>query len=610
MAVPGTDYWAKRAAARMDRYLWRGNEALEIISKAHQRAQADIQAAIDRIYARMGKNYDLTKDEITQLLAQPAGREEYLHLLEELKTIKNPAARQAMEARASSGAYAYRVSRLDALKEHVRAQSARLADVELAAVTDHLRGTISDAYNRSMYDLQRGTGLGFSFAQMGTRAVSEILHNPWSGRSFSARIWQSQDALAQHLNEQLTAGFMSGKSNAQLSRDLADTLGSSYRNAERLVRTETCYMANAAEMESYKEAGIEKYEFMATLDMRTSAVCQDLDGQVFAVKDAVPGKNMPPMHPHCRSTTVAHFDDVAIEGLQRRARDPITGEDVFVPRDMTYSQWQKLQEEKYGPEKMALVRKMQTNLPKDKKQYELYLSTLGKKQVPTSFADFQKMKYTDDKAYQHIKLSYRQELQGRWERGQVEKSKARQEFKPFERGADIPSWMLEQSKGWSDAQKESFTYYSSHEYSSINTSLRRDLDSSPTIKRHIQNIAEGIDVSPVRSNAVVWRGTYFSNLVQGQELKALPLDEWPGTVIHDKAFSSTSVFSKDAFTSELTLEILVPSGSRGAYIADISEFPNEHEMLLQKGQRMVIIEAEMRGGKYHVKARLEGGREQ
>ena len=387
----------------MDRYLWRGNETLDIISKAHQKAQEDIQAAVDRIYAKMGKSYGLSKDEITKLLNEPAGRDEYERLLQEISTIMNATARKALEARASSGAYAYRVSRLDALKDHVRAQTARLADVELSSVTSHLRGIITDAYNRSMFDLQRGTGYGFSFAQMDTRTVNEILHNPWSGSNFSQRIWKAQDMLAKQLNEKLTAGFMSGRSNTQLSRELSDTMGVSFRNAERLVRTETNYMANAAEMRSYIEASIDKYEFMSTLDKRTSEVCQDLDGQVFLVKDAMPGKNMPPMHPHCRSTTVARFDDDALEGMQRRSKDPITGENVLVPRGMKYNDWLKMQEDTYGPERVELAIKMQANLSKDQKQYSDHLDQLGKMNVPDTFAKFQEMKYNGGEDWETFK---------------------------------------------------------------------------------------------------------------------------------------------------------------------------------------------------------------
>ena len=84
-------------------------------------------------------------------------------------------------------------------------------------------------------------------------------------------------------------------------------------------------MANAAEMESYKEADIDKYQFLATLDMRTSKVSQKLDLQIFNVKDARPGKNMPPMHPHCRATTIVYFDDDTTADIGRRARDPETG---------------------------------------------------------------------------------------------------------------------------------------------------------------------------------------------------------------------------------------------------------------------------------------------
>ncbi len=341
MGLANAAWWQARADARMNRYLWRGNETLQLISKAHQRAQSDIQAAIDRIYAKVEKEYGLTPDAAKQLLAQPADREEYVGLLRVVNDIQDPVQLQAVRARISSGAYSYRVSRLDALKDNIRVQTARLADAELSLTDAHLRSTITDAYSRNMFDLQRGTGYGFSFAQMNPRTVEHILANPWSGATFSKRIWTSSDKLADVLNEQLTAGIMTGKSNAQVSRTLADTMGVSYRNAERLVRTETNYVANTAELQSYREAEIRRYEFMATLDRRTSAICRKLDGQVFWVSQAKPGKNLPPMHPRCRSTTVAHFADEDLSKLERRARDPITGEDMIVPRSMKYEQWEK-----------------------------------------------------------------------------------------------------------------------------------------------------------------------------------------------------------------------------------------------------------------------------
>ena len=59
------------------------------------------------------------------------------------------------------------------------------------------------------------------------------------------------------------------------------------------------------------------------------------------VKDAMPGNNMNPMHPFCRSTTIIHLDDTVLEGLQRRARNPETGKNEFVPADLNYHEWYK-----------------------------------------------------------------------------------------------------------------------------------------------------------------------------------------------------------------------------------------------------------------------------
>lgn len=50
--------------------------------------------------------------------------------------------------------------------------------------------------------------------------------------------------------------------------------------------------------------GIEKYEFVAEVDSKTSDICLELNGKIFNIKDAEVGKNLPPMLPNCRSTIV------------------------------------------------------------------------------------------------------------------------------------------------------------------------------------------------------------------------------------------------------------------------------------------------------------------
>ena len=123
-----------------------------------------------------------------------------------------------------------------------------------------------------------------------------------------------------------------------LKNEVSKRYGVSIKNAERLVRTETNYIANQSELESYKESGIEKYRFTATLDSRTSAVCQQLDGQEFLVSEAQAGVNLHPMHAHCRSTTISVISEKCLENLERRAKNS-DGTTSKVPADMSYKEW-------------------------------------------------------------------------------------------------------------------------------------------------------------------------------------------------------------------------------------------------------------------------------
>ncbi|MBR2742546.1 MAG: hypothetical protein IKD89_03060 [Clostridia bacterium] len=59
------------------------------------------------------------------------------------------------------------------------------------------------------------------------------------------------------------------------------------------------------------------------------------------------GVTAPPFHPWCRTTTAPYFeDDFDVPG-ERAARDA-EGGTYYVPADMTYEQWKKKQDEKYG----------------------------------------------------------------------------------------------------------------------------------------------------------------------------------------------------------------------------------------------------------------------
>lgn len=232
------------------------------------------------------------------------------------------------------------LSRLDQLKRRVQKQlgSVLIKETEVAKRT--LSTVYQDSYNKTNYDLQRFRGNYRGVDRLTPTHVNQAISTAWSGRSYSARIWGRHQRLTKAVDEIITQGVTLGHSNERMARELAERMDASFSNAARLVRTESNYVYNQGNKQAYLISGIQKYEFVATLDGRTSDDCQALDGEVFELKDAQVGRNYPPMHVNCRSTTVPYFDDDEEDTGQRIARDA-EGEITYVRGDMKYEQWQR-----------------------------------------------------------------------------------------------------------------------------------------------------------------------------------------------------------------------------------------------------------------------------
>ena len=121
---------------------------------------------------------------------------------------------------------------------------------------------------------------------------------------------------------------------------------------KRLITTVSAFVSNMADLEAYKEAGVENVRFCAVHDLRTSAICQKHDRKVVPISKAVAGVNIPPMHPHCRSTIEPVIDEEIENNMKQRVRNPYTGRDEIVSANETYDEWyERIQKEKQRIEK-------------------------------------------------------------------------------------------------------------------------------------------------------------------------------------------------------------------------------------------------------------------
>lgn len=136
------------------------------------------------------------------------------------------------------------------------------------------------------------------------RAAKMSVNEPWLGRTFKNSIQNNVSGTYQRFVDLVANGIANGKDHKKLIEETTKLLEISFNDAKRLVRTETMYQINQAQKKVYMDAGYVKYEFMATLDSRTSEVCRDNDKKEFYFADAVVGINYPPLHPNCRSTVI------------------------------------------------------------------------------------------------------------------------------------------------------------------------------------------------------------------------------------------------------------------------------------------------------------------
>ena len=213
--------------------------------------------------------------------------------------------------------------------------------------------TLVDAYNkaqsltltfyyRGLYEIGKKRGIRSAAGVVDGKRMEAVLRTPWSGKNYSERIWHNNAKLGETIQRNIVVAAHRGVPVSDMVRDVRERMGVGTSDATRLVRTELNYVQNQAALDSIKDAGMTYYRFIATLDNRTTPICRSKDGEVFAVDDAEPGTNMPPLHPRCRSIISGslYAEHNPRKGT-RIARDE-HGKNVFVPAGMRYEEWKSV----------------------------------------------------------------------------------------------------------------------------------------------------------------------------------------------------------------------------------------------------------------------------
>jgi SPP1 gp7 family putative phage head morphogenesis protein len=334
--MKSAEYWAKRIEQIHNEQFRKTDEYIATeLKREYDRAMASIKRDMEVFYQRFALNNEIDFAEARKLLNSDQLKEFKMSLEEFTELAKNnPDGRWTQIL--NNVYYKVRVSRLQALLIQIEAAIQALNMKQNEQMTNLLIDIYNDSYYRTIYEIQKGVGIGITFAK--AENVKKIVQAPWLEENYSQRIWKDNARLVQILQTQITQAIIRGDSTNDTAKIIADRMGVGYRAAQRLVRTEASHVQNEASFEAYKASGVvRKYEFLATLDSRTSETCRLMDNKVFTLAEKEVGVNFPPLHSNCRSTTVPYFDD-EIDPGERIARGK-DGKTFMVPGDMSYQRW-------------------------------------------------------------------------------------------------------------------------------------------------------------------------------------------------------------------------------------------------------------------------------
>ena len=304
--MTAAEYWAERNRMVMTQGLEKADAVARELEKSYRRAQREVQAAVDKICATFAGESGLSYADAQEYLTK-SELKEWRFTLEEYVERINASGDKDLLRELNALSARSRIRRLQQVQTAIDVAASELASRGEALTRDLLEDAYGGAY------VQVG-GVGGRLEMLNRTEVAQAAAYPWSGASFSERIWNNADSLARALRQAVTQGLIQGQDARQMGAAIAKATGSSAADAERLIRTETARCIEEATLKGYAAAGVGRYQILVDEDERTCKFCGAIDEEaVHEVAGAVTGVNLPPFHPRCRCTTVPYFSQEELD---------------------------------------------------------------------------------------------------------------------------------------------------------------------------------------------------------------------------------------------------------------------------------------------------------
>ena len=235
------------------------------------------------------------------------------------------------------------ITRYEYLQANLRQHVEKLYfDIE-NMLSESFKDIYSYSYYVNKYNFTKATGVELKFIDLGDNDLENAINRKVVNTTYKNSLKNGKTRLLNDLETGLQQGIARGFDVKKLQAIVDSKAVTAKNRTIALTRTETNYLANMATLKMYRELDVDKYQYLATLDTRTSDMCRDMDGYIGKVSQAEIGVNYPPIHVHCRSTTIPYIEKLA--DFSDRVAKNMEGKNISVPRRMTQEEYIK----KYVP---------------------------------------------------------------------------------------------------------------------------------------------------------------------------------------------------------------------------------------------------------------------
>lgn len=203
---------------------------------------------------------------------------------------------QVEEGKPVTPAHLYKLDSYWKMQGELRKELEKLGYKQIALLSKQFENEFYDIYNSIALPSQT------AFSKVSHEAVAQMINQVWvaDGLSWSQRIWNNTEQLAQTLNDELIHCVATGKKTSELKNILQERFNVSYGRADALVRTELAHIQTQAAQQRYKDYGIQEVEVFVDEDERTCPECAKHEGERYPINAQMPV----PFHPRCRCCMV------------------------------------------------------------------------------------------------------------------------------------------------------------------------------------------------------------------------------------------------------------------------------------------------------------------